>query len=237
LPEKIEKATNCARTLIFLPKLLNELIFLSFRKLFAMKMFLTTEAGESFLLRMPTIWRITIGMVNLVSLFGGTFMKILVYRHFKTAKFWDRPINVLILIDEIIHHSTYTYFILLTSMWALTNTYGANLISEWTNYEINNHMFCKIFIVVGSFSFNYGSVGSFGIGIYRLIYVTKTKWIRKLGENCLLAIISTFCLLFTLVMAGVYTANESTGRMAFNACNGRSQIFQVKILLNYFSTS
>ena len=191
-------------------------------------MFLTTENGESFLLRMPMFWRMTIGFANLISLSWGTFMKILVYRHFKTAKFWDRPINVLILIDEIIHHTTNTYFILLTSMWALTNTYGANLISEWTNYEINNYTFCKVFIIVGSFSFNYVSVGSFGICIYRLVFVTKTKWIRSFGEHCLLAVTVTSCLLFALAMAGVYTKNEATGRMAFNACNGRSQIFQVK---------
>jgi len=63
------------------------------------------EDERAYILQIPTFWKIMIGLVLLASIIWGSLMKVLMYFHFKgMERFFEKPINILILMDMLIHH-------------------------------------------------------------------------------------------------------------------------------------
>ena len=72
--------------------------------------------------------------------------------------------------------------------------------------------FCQITYIVGLYGLMYLSVGSFGITLYRIMYIKREHWIKKvIGEKRLLGVILTLGLFICGMMVHLYnfeTVNE-----------------------------
>jgi len=63
------------------------------------------EDERAYILQIPTFWKRTIGLFLAASFIWGSLMKVLMYFHFKgMERFFEKPINILILMDMLIHH-------------------------------------------------------------------------------------------------------------------------------------
>jgi hypothetical protein len=63
------------------------------------------EDERAYILQIPTFWKRMIGLVLAASFLWGSLMKVLMYFHFKgMERFFEKPINILILMDMLIHH-------------------------------------------------------------------------------------------------------------------------------------
>ena len=69
------------------------------------------EDERAYIFRIPTFWKRMIGLVLAASIIWGSMMKGLIYSHFKRMeRFIEKPINVLIVMDMLIHHFAVAVF-------------------------------------------------------------------------------------------------------------------------------
>jgi hypothetical protein len=69
------------------------------------------EDERAYIFRIPTFWKRMIGLVLAASIIWGSIMKGLIYSHFqRMERFIEKPINVLIVMDMLIHHFAVAVF-------------------------------------------------------------------------------------------------------------------------------
>ena len=79
----------------------------------------------------------------------------------------------------------------------------------------------------------YLSVGSFGISLYRMIYIKREHWIKHvIGEKRLLGIILVFSLLFCSMMVCLDNIETHNERVFLNVCYGSSSA-NIQIMIDY----
>ena len=135
-----------------------------------------------------------------------------------------RPINILIVSSAIIHHVTHVWTGTSLAMMLTMNTSVADAVSDW---------FCQLSYIVGLYGLMYLSVGSFGITLYRVIYIKRELWIKHvIGEKRLLGIILTLSVFLCGIMVHLYTLETSKGRVFLNTCF-RSSSYEKQTMINY----
>ncbi len=70
-----------------------------------------TEDERTLLLQIPTYEKVIMSLVSVLTLIWGTFMKCFIYYNISKEKVSERPINILIAIDQVIHHVLNSVFI------------------------------------------------------------------------------------------------------------------------------
>ena len=135
-----------------------------------------------------------------------------------------RPINILIVTSAVIHH--------LTHLWAGIS-HGMILMMDISMSDAVGDTFCKITYIVGVYGLMYLSVGSFGISLYRMIYIKREHWIKHvIGEKRLLGIILLFSLLFCGMMVYLEYIETHNERVFLNVCYGSSSS-DTQIMIDY----
>ena len=134
-----------------------------------------TNASDerSFLLKLSTFWKIIIWIFVMLSLIIGCVAKVFMYNHFIDSSFKETPINVFILIEQIIHHFCGT-FVLTNFLISLQLDISLEyIINENLSEFIGGRSYCRIFIVVQVWNLVYRGVGGLVIAIIRIIYTRK----------------------------------------------------------------
>ena len=75
--------------------------------------------------RLPISSKACLFIAGVFSLMVGSCMKGFIYRHLYNFKLKDRPINILILLEQVIHHVFSFQLIVSNLTWMITNTAGA----------------------------------------------------------------------------------------------------------------
>ena len=172
--------------------------------------------------------QIGLGVLCLLSLLCGLMMKSIVFWHLSQTKIWSKPINILILTDELIYVSTGSYVLIQMLIWLFTQTHALTFFEDLFDFQVNSHGYCNLYVSIATFHYFYGTLGSFGISFHRYVLILKPHWVkRRIREEVLLAIVLSFCLSTNFVLVALYTAGNTTRRVAFNGCVGWSENFQV----------
>ena len=153
-----------------------------------------------------------------ISLLLGSYFKCVYYRGMFKEKFFDRPINILLLLGAVIHHSTHLFA-------------GINLIVtisfDVSLGETMGIMYCQLELWIGTFGLAYLSIGSLGIALYRVLYLKYDHWTKYVvGEKLLLGIIVIGGLMITACLATLFMIETSSKRVIINGCIGQSQLAQ-----------
>ena len=78
----------------------------------------------------------------------------------------------------------------------------------------------------------YGTIGGFGVALYRIIYIKVPHFAKEIGDQWLLGFIGIGGILSSIAFAVLYGFyGEATGRQIYNSCNGYTEKFQVRALL------
>ena len=170
-----------------------------------------------------------LAVVMAVSLIVGSYYKSIMYCYVCTTNrknrgWMHRPINILIVTSAVIHH--------LTHLWAGIS-HGMILMMDISMSDAVSDTFCKITYIVGVYGLMYLSVGSFGISLYRMIYIKREHWIKHvIGEKRLLGIILVFSLLFCSMMVCLDNIETHNERVFLNVCYGSSSS-DTQIMIDY----
>jgi len=186
----------------------------------------TNIAGEES--KLGQEMRFGLGILCLLSLLCGLAMKSIVFWHFSQTKIWSKPINVLILADELIFTIGGSYILLQMSLWLLTNSHSLTIFEKLLSNQINSDMYCSIYISITSLHYFYGVLGGFGISLHRYLLILKPHWVKKLShEKIMLVLVLGSCSLANTGLVFLYNSGNVTRRNAYNTCMGRTETFQV----------
>ena len=181
------------------------------------------------LVNLPLHVKRILALALVLSLIVGSYYKSILYRYVFTTNrnnrgWMHRPINILIVSSAIIHHVTHVWTGTSLAMMLTMNTSVADAVSDW---------FCQLSYIVGLYGLMYLSVGSFGITLYRVIYIKRELWIKHvIGEKRLLGIIMTLSVFLCGIMVHLYTLETSKGRVFLNTCF-RSSSYEKQTMINY----
>ena len=93
--------------------------------------------------------------------------------------------------------------------------------------------FCQITYIVGLYGLMYLSVGSFGITLYRMMYIKREHWIKNvIGEKRLLGVILTLGLFLCGMMVHLYNFETVNERPFLNTCF-RSSSSDIQTMIDY----
>ena len=181
------------------------------------------------LLSLPFHIKRLLAVAMLVSLVIGSYYKTIMYSYVCTTNrrnrdWMHRPINILIVTSAVIHH--------LTHLWAGI-ALGMILIMDISMADAVSENFCEMTYIVGVYGLMYLSVGSFGISLYRVIYIKCEHWINHvIGEKRLLGIILVLSLLFCGMMVCLEYLETHNERVFLNVCYGSSSS-DIQIMIDY----
>ena len=181
------------------------------------------------LMHLPNTTKHAIAFALFATIFIGSCFKFVLYKGIFTSSkqnpcWMHRPINILIFVSAFIHHFTHfigcIHFILI-----LTNTNPLE--------TLMGPSYCLIMAIIGEFGIFYLAVGSFGISLYRIMYVRLERIVKyRIGETNLLRFILIFSLGVCTLITFLHMTEESSHRVAKNTCNGLSPE-QTQIYIDY----
>ena len=181
------------------------------------------------LVNLPFHVKRMLSVALVVSLIVGSYYKNILYRYVFTTNrnnrgWMHRPINILIVTSAVIHHVTHLWSGIVLAMMLTMNASVAEAVGD---------RFCHISYIVGLYGLMYLSVGSFGITLYRVIYIKREQWIKHvIGEKRLLGIILTLSLFLCGMMVHLYSLETSKTRVFLNTCF-RSSPSDRQIMIDY----
>ena len=160
------------------------------------------------------------------SLFFGLMVNML---HYSTQT--KEPLRSSIILFQIIHHVLTSSLIFMFLVSLFGNKDPASFVSEWLGHLISPNTYCWTSGYIAWFLVSYSSAGSFGMSLYRYLYVKEPNWVKfKIGEKTLLAAVALGGIAISLLISWLFGHGKSTGRFLNNFCFGHSEKFEVKNL-------
>ena len=143
--------------------------------------------------------------------------------------FFQQPINILILIQQVINHISSTIILLSVSISLALGSPISNIIDEHFGDLVSGNTYCWTFYHSLSINFIYQGIDGIGISVIRLLYIKKGTWVKyKFGEFKLLCVIGLLNGFVTILLLYWYSIENISNRSMCNVCMGHSQKFQVK---------
>ncbi len=168
------------------------------------------------------------------SLIIGSWAKFLMYSHILNSKIKEQPINVLILIEQVVYHfcQFYVLFPICVSL-----PFGISPGEMIQKYFGGKDWYCWSFFYVHMLSVIYLALNGLGIAIIRLIYIKRGTWLKYIfGEVKLLIYTGAGIAVSTVTFMYIYGSANKSKRSMYNYCLGHNQEFQViKFSITNFS--
>ncbi len=150
----------------------------------------------------------------------------------QNTKFGKKPINFLILVDQITNHSINIFIglnIVVELYFGLTPTQFAK---THFHIDVQETVYCKIFFFLGIFMSTYLIIGNSILAIFRTIYLTNSNFVKHvMREKWALIVSLVGGFLITTTMTYIYVNIESSTSAIYNMCLGHSQSFEVSIII------
>ena len=178
-----------------------------------------------FVLQLSPSMKMYVWLLMAGSLIIGSLAKYLMYSHILKSKIKEQPINVLIFIEQVIHHlcQCYVLFAICVSL-----PLGISPGELFEKYFRGKDWYCWSFFYVHMLSVVYLGLDGLGIAIVRLIYIKKGTWLKYVfGEVKLLLLAGAGIASTTIILMYVYGSANKSKRSMYNYCMGHNQEFQV----------
>ena len=182
-----------------------------------------------FLLLLPVTQKIVIWLILTGSLAVGSIAKVKMYSHIFHSKIREQPINVLIFIEQIIHHIC-NFFI----SFSICITYPLGFLpGEFFHLIFGNvidkESFCLVFFNAHLLNVSYLATDGLGIAIIRLLYIKKGTWIKySFGEIKLLFLTGLGIAFTSFALVCMFSLANKSKRSPYLLCMGHNQKFQVQ---------
>ena len=178
---------------------------------------------------LPLLIKVPLVTILIMSIIIGSYYKFIMYKYMYTGSkqnrnWMYRPINVLIMTHLIIHHITPVASLAWQILVCVVNA------PLGTIFGLES---CWAMLVVGVYGFAYLSVGSFGMAVYRTLYIRHEYWVKYvIGEKVLLLITLFLSISISAFLCFLYVVEANGHRTGYNMCTGLSAA-QTEILIEY----
>ena len=166
-----------------------------------------------------------VNIVILSLIIGSCFKCILYSRLYEKHKLKEQtPIDVLILTSAIIQHSANVIYTMHVVLIVCNDATPPTVIGEW---------YCILFINAGRFEIIYMSVGSFGLSLFRILYIKQDYCVKyTVGEKRLMAIILYAGILLAILLTAFQRGHTYHQQMDEEHCTQLGEVF-LKTLAAY----
>ena len=188
---------------------------------------------RTFLLKLTTFWTLIYWILVMVSLTIGWIAKVFIYFYFYESKLTETPINLLILIEQIVHHFCGNFVLLNFSLSLSFGMSVGEMIDKYLPEFFGGRSYCWVFASLQLLILVYRSVNGFMIALVRTIYIRKGSWVKyRIGEKSFLVLPGLITVFISSILVYLYLLENVSSRSLFNVCNGHTQLLEV-----FFQTS
>ncbi len=158
-----------------------------------------------FLLLLPPHQKAMILFIMTASLVIGFFAKITMYSHIYHSRIKEQPINILILIEQVIHHICNIF---ISFSICISYSFGmlpGDFFHLLFGKLFGKELFCLIFFNAHLLNVSYLAADGLGIAILRLLYIKKGTWIKYTFGEVKLLILTENDLFFSCNIHLIYS--------------------------------
>jgi hypothetical protein len=183
---------------------------------------------RTFMLKLSFFWRIIIWIFVTGSLITGWIAKSAIYLHIFKTNIKDQPINILILMEQIVHHICGNFLLVnITFSLPLGLSIG-EMVDKYIGNVISGNTYCWIYFYIQILNLAYRGADGLSIAVIRFFYIKKGSWVKyKFGERKLLFLFGIAIWTFSCVMMYLYGSENISNRSLYNMCKGHTQAFEV----------
>ena len=183
---------------------------------------------RTFLLKLSFFWKIVIWFLVTGSLIIGWICKFVIYLHIFKTNIRDQPINVLILMEQLVHHFCGNFILVNISLSLPLGLSVQEMIDQYFGNVISGNSFCWIYFYIQNVNIIYRAVDGLGIAVIRFFYIKRGTWVKyKFGEWKLIWLVGIKIWALSCVMIYLYGLENVSNRSIYNICQGHSQPFEV----------
>ena len=187
------------------------------------------------MLSLPSYIKCILTIAMVASIIVGSYYKYIMYSYVWTTNrknrgWMHRPINILVVTSAVVHHFTHLWTAI---SHTIIFTYNEINNKKESMADVMGNQFCQITYIIALYGLAYLIVGSFGISLYRVIYMKREQWIKKvIGEKRLLGIVLAFCLTISGIWVVLFNLETIKERAFVNMCFGLSTL-DAQIMIDY----
>jgi hypothetical protein len=183
---------------------------------------------QTFLLKLSIFWKIFVWFSVTLSLLVGWVAKSVIYHHILKNNIKEQPINILILIEQLVHHFCGN-FILINIIFSFPLRLSiAEMIDKYFGNLISGNMSCWVYFYIQNLNITYRGIAGLEIAFIRFLYIKKGTWVKhKFGEWSLFLIVGIKMWAVSCTMIYFFGSENVSNRSIYNICMGHSQAFEV----------
>ena len=184
------------------------------------------EPNQPMILSLSTLLQIVTVSVMILFVLIGSYFKIIMYAYmYLRYKLKEQgPIDMLILTSSTIQHTGNVLYVFHYIMMTLNNTTLQNILGPW---------YCFLFIHLMTFEIVYLVVGSFGLSLFRILYIKKDDWVKYgIGEKNLGRIIFVGGILLSGYFATLQSSDTIYQDIIHQHCSHPGETF-VKTMIEF----
>ena len=166
----------------------------------------------------PLQWTI-VAIVILCFIVGSGFKCVLYSHLYVKRKLKElKEIDVLIFTSAIIQHTANMLYTISCILMALNDETLQSIVGQW---------YCDVIQNSVRFEIIYMTVGSFGLSLFRILYIKEGDWVKSgVGEKRLLVIILLGGLFLTVGLVVLINGNTYHQEMIRQTCSRAGEVFQ-----------
>jgi hypothetical protein len=162
------------------------------------------------------------------SLITGWFAKSVIYLHIFKTKIKEQPINVLVFIEQLVHHFCGNFVLINITFSLPLGLSIADMIEKYFGSIISGNMYCWVYFYIQTLNITYRGVDGLGIALIRFLYIKKGNWLKyKFGEQSFLIWVEITIWVVCLIMVYFFGSENISNRTIYNTCMGHNEAFEV----------
>jgi hypothetical protein len=181
-----------------------------------------------FLLSLPCHLKMIFWFTLTTSLIVGSIAKIAMYSHILNSRIKEQPINVLIFIEQVIHHIC-NFFVLFSICISYPHGMAPGEFVEMAFGKMfGREIFCEVFFNAHALNVTLLAASGLGIALIRLLYIKNGTWLKyTFGEIKFLALTGLGIAVAALTLMCMFSSANKLKRSPYLLCMGHNQEFQV----------
>jgi len=188
---------------------------------------------RTILLKMSTEWKIIFWLAITLSLMIGWLTKSIIYSHILRTQIKEQPINILIFIEQFIHHFCGNFVLINFSVSLWIGVSIKELVVTVSGNIIDGNVYCSVMAYIHVFGAIYAEGNGLSTAIVRFLYMKKGTWLKcKYGEFRLIKRVAVANILIGIFFTVLYELENISNRSVNNICKGHSQGFEVRSFLS-----
>ncbi len=183
---------------------------------------------RTFLLKLSFFWKTVTWFLVTGSLITGWIAKSVIYLHIFKTKIKEQPINILVLIEQLVHHFCGNFALISNTFSLPLGLSIGEMIDKYFGTIISGNTYCWVYFYTHVLNVTYRGVDGLGIALIRFLYIKKGTWLKyKFGDQRFLFLVAINIWAVCLFTVYFFGSENVSNRSIYNTCMGHNEAFEV----------